>query len=177
MTDEYDLAPINNSKKNETPAGTPPGASSEVPPGFVPPKVIIEKEQEELTPEELDAAENKMAGALAYLCFIIPLVYAPKSQFARFHANQALVLQLHMAGLILLLIARSVVGAIGEHVEAVKTIHWWGSCILMPVIIGLIITFLVLAVQQALAAADQEHKKLPVIGNITLLKPLPEEKK
>lgn len=172
MADEYDLAPSHDPKKPEDSLPTPPGT----PEGFVPPKVIIEPpEQEPPSPEEIDATENHAAGALAYLCFVIPLVYAPKSAFARFHANQALVLQLHLFGLFVLMIVRSVVGIIAERVEAIKGIYGWGSCLLTPIIVLLIMALLVLAVQQALAAMDHERKKLPVIGNITLLKPLPEQ--
>lgn len=171
MADEYDLAPKDEPKKTDLP--TPPGT----PEGFVPPKVIIEPpDQEPPSPEQIDADENYMAGALAYLCFVIPLVYAPKSNFARFHANQALVLQLHMAVLFVLLVMRAIAKMIAAHVEAIDSVVGWASCIVLPIIFGLIITLLVLAVQQALAAADKEKKKLPVIGNITLLHPMEDKK-
>ena len=44
--------------------------------------------------DPLDAEKNKYFSILGYfgLLVLLPLVFAPKSKFARFHANQALVL-------------------------------------------------------------------------------------
>jgi uncharacterized membrane protein len=38
-----------------------------------------------------DAQTNKVAALLAYPLFFIPLIIAPNSKFARFHANQGLI--------------------------------------------------------------------------------------
>ena len=37
-------------------------------------------------------SNEKTMGGLAYLIFFLPLIVCPQSQYARFHANQALVL-------------------------------------------------------------------------------------
>lgn len=39
-----------------------------------------------------DAQENKGMAVLAYLIFLIPLLAAKESKFARYHTNQGLVL-------------------------------------------------------------------------------------
>lgn len=46
-----------------------------------------------------DIARNKTSAGLAYLLFFIPLIRCPSSDFARFHANQALLNQLLIVGL------------------------------------------------------------------------------
>ncbi len=38
-----------------------------------------------------DKKEAKIAGALGYICFIIPMILCEDKQFARFHCNQSLV--------------------------------------------------------------------------------------
>ena len=39
-----------------------------------------------------DIEKNKTMAGLAYLLFFLPLIVCPESQFAKFHANQALIL-------------------------------------------------------------------------------------
>ena len=41
-----------------------------------------------------DIEENKVWGILAYIIFFLPLITAPKSKFAKYHANQGLLLVL-----------------------------------------------------------------------------------
>jgi len=177
VADEYDLAPKEESKKQGDSAGEPLPAVPGAPEGFVPPKVIIEPPDEEpADPDALDAGENYVSAVLAYLCFVIPLVYTPKSRFARFHANQALILQLHVLGLMLAYTLRKIFSLVAEHFDVLNSVDWWIGCFFIPVFYGLMIAFIVIAAQQALAAMDQERKKIAVIGHFALLKPLPEEK-
>lgn len=50
-----------------------------------------------------DVERNKVISALGYIIFFIPLIAAPESPFARFHANQSLLLLiLSVAGNIIL---------------------------------------------------------------------------
>lgn len=47
------------------------------------------------TPIEFDPADveaNKTAAGLAYIAFFIPLLMAPNSQYAKFNANQSLLI-------------------------------------------------------------------------------------
>lgn len=39
-----------------------------------------------------DIEKNKIMAGLAYIIFFLPLIAAPNSKFARFHANQGLLL-------------------------------------------------------------------------------------
>lgn len=179
MSDEYDLKPIDDKPKPAVPPENAPAdaASSELPPGFVPPKVIIEPPDEEPEdPEVIDATENKGAAVLAYLCFLVPLVYAPKSNFARYHANQALILQLHMAALVFVFaLIKAVNHVLGSRIEVVGDVMGWVSCLALPAVFILLLVLLLAAAQQALSAMDLERKQIPVIGKFVLLKPLMQE--
>jgi uncharacterized membrane protein len=44
--------------------------------------------------ETQDIEQNRVIAALSYFLFFLPLVFRPRSSYARFHANQALVLWL-----------------------------------------------------------------------------------
>lgn len=43
----------------------------------------------------VDVESYKTVAALGYIFFLIPIILAPKSAFARFHANQGLLLQIY----------------------------------------------------------------------------------
>ena len=119
-----------------------------------------------------DAEQNKAMGILAYLGFLclVPIFAAKDSKFARFHANQGLVL----------LIAEVVYGIV---VAIISNILWgivWGSfsglgmygvVSAVVTILGILwIAFGVLAVLGIINAAGGKEKPLPIIGKITILK-------
>ncbi len=54
----------------------------------------------EFDPSDVEA--NKTAAGLAYILFFLPLIMAPNSQYAKFNANQALILQIGVVGLMIL---------------------------------------------------------------------------
>src|ERR1035437_3247453 len=92
--DDYDLKPPPPSEKKEPPVASRPKPGE---PGWVEPKVVVEKADEpvegEPSPFDADDVEkNKAMAILGYIFFVIPLAAAPKSKFARFHANQGLLL-------------------------------------------------------------------------------------
>ncbi len=98
-----------------------------------------------------DVEENKIYGILAYIgiLFIVPLLAAPKSPFAKFHANQGCVL--FIAGV------------------ALAVISW------IPILgwlIGFIgwIVVVVLAIMGIVNAAGGKMEKLPLIGDIEIIK-------
>jgi len=95
--------------------------------------------------------KNKVYGVLAYigLLFLVPLLAAPESKFAKFHANQ---------GLSLFLVAVAV-----NVVWIVPVIGW---------IVGFFgwIAVLVLAIMGIVNAANGKMEKLPIIGDIELIK-------
>ncbi len=109
-----------------------------------------------------DIAQNKAMGILAYfgpLCFI-PMFAAKGSKFARFHANQGLVL---LIACVAWSIAYGILNAI------ILAISW--RLYFISDIIGLVsLVFLILAVIGIINAANGKAKELPVIGKIKILK-------
>ena len=99
--------------------------------------------------DKADIEKNKIMAVLAYIIFLIPLIAAKESPFARFHTNQGLLLVI--AAVILSVIA------------AIPVIGW----IIAPVI-GIAVT--VLAVIGILNALNGKAKELPLIGKFRILK-------
>ena len=96
-----------------------------------------------------DIEKNKVMGLLAYILFFIPLLAAKDSPFARYHANQGLVLFL---------------AAILSAVILIIPILGW---IIAP-ILSIVIT--VLAVIGIINALNGKAKELPIIGKFKILK-------
>ncbi len=116
--------------------------------------------------EEFDAQDieqNKFMGILAYLSWLvlIPIFAAKNSRFARFHANQGLVLAIVE---IVWWIATAILTSIGY------AIAWWlGS--LLSTVLGLVnIIFLILLFLGIVNAANGRAKELPIIGKFRILK-------
>lgn len=104
--------------------------------------------EEFFSPEDIE--KNKTIAGLAYLIFFLPLIAAPESRYARFHANQALVLFL--------------AAVIGNIVLAIIPIIGW---ILLPIFgIGV----LVLVILGLMNGLNGKAKRLPVIGQLNLIK-------
>lgn len=100
------------------------------------------------TPEDIE--KNKTMAGLAYLLFFLPLLACPESRYARFHANQALLLLITaVAGNIILGI--------------IPVIGW----MLMP-ILGLGV--LILGIMGLINGFGGKAKQLPLIGKFTILK-------
>ncbi len=99
------------------------------------------------TPEDIE--QNKVMGLLAYILFFIPLLAAKDSPFARYHANQGLVLFLC---------------ALVSGVIFIIPILGW---IIAP-ILSIVIT--VLAVIGIINALNGKAKELPIIGKFKILK-------
>ncbi|MBQ7114042.1 MAG: hypothetical protein IJO10_07365 [Clostridia bacterium] len=93
---------------------------------------------------------NKVMGILSYLwiLWIVPIFAAKDSQFARFHANQGLVLWII-----------SIVGGIIGEIPVIGFISW---------IVG--IAYLVLTIMGIVNAVKGEMKPLPIIGGIKIIK-------
>lgn len=108
-----------------------------------------------------DIQQNKVMGILAYLSWLvlIPILAAPKSRFARYHANQGLVLFiLEIAWWIVRRILSAILYAISWRLGFISTI------------LGLVnIAFLVLAILGIVNVANGRAKELPVIGKIRIL--------
>lgn len=98
-----------------------------------------------------DIEANKIMSVLAYIIFLIPLLVAKESPYAKFHTNQGLVL-------FLAAIVVSLVGGI------IPILGWF---LILPV--GCIIVA-VLGVIGIINAFTGKAKELPIIGKIKILK-------
>lgn len=123
---------------------------------------ISEKAQELMnTPDttaEYDPADieaNKVLALLSYLgiLWLIPLLAAPNSRFAKFHTNQGLVLW----------IANLIVGVVSPILAVIPILGWIALIVLWIITLALMIIGIVNAVQG-------RAKQLPIIGKFTLLK-------
>lgn len=113
--------------------------------------------------EKADIDQNKVMAVLAYLGFLVlvPILAAPQSKFARFHANQGLVLAIsEIAWGIIYGILTAIFFAIS---------FWLGS--IVSTLLGLVwIVFAVLSIIGIVNAAGGKVKELPIIGKIRILK-------
>lgn len=103
---------------------------------------------DEMDPEDVE--KNKVMAILAYIgiLVLVPILAAKDSKFAKFHANQ---------GLVLFLLA-IVVSALAK----LKVVGW---------IFGIVdVVVVILAVVGIVYAAQGKAKELPVIGNWKILK-------
>ncbi len=111
-----------------------------------------------------DVENNKVMGILAYfgILFLIPLLAAKDSQYARFHTNQGIVL----------FIFDIVMWIISLVVNFVITFASLGILSFVGTIISNLLGLLCLAliIVGIVNACSGEPKKLPIIGNITLYK-------
>jgi uncharacterized membrane protein len=106
-------------------------------------------------PKNDDVEKNKVMAIVGYILpvlFFVPLITEAKnSPFAKFHANQQLVL----------LIAAIIVNVVGG---MIPLIGWF---IILP--LGSI-ALLVLAIMGLIGAAKGEMKKMPAIGGFEIIK-------
>ena len=99
---------------------------------------------------KMDIEQNKVMAVLAYILFFVPLLAAKDSPFARYHANQGLVL--FLCGLIC-----------GPVLSLIPVLGW----ILAPI---LSIGITVLAIIGIINVVNGKAKELPIIGKFKILK-------
>lgn len=97
-----------------------------------------------------DVEKNKTMAGLAYFLFFLPLITCPDSQFAKFHANQSLLLWITVVAVNIIL-------------GIIPIIGW----VLIP-LFG--IAFFVLGIIGLINGLNGKAKELPIIGKYTLLK-------
>ncbi len=105
-----------------------------------------------------DIQQNKVMGILAYFSWLVlvPLLAAPNSRFARFHANQGIVLAICEVGVGIVFGILGIIPFIG---------------LLFLILMSLVqICCLVMAILGIVSAANGQCKELPLIGKIKLLK-------
>lgn len=97
-----------------------------------------------------DIEKNKVMAGLSYFIFFLPLIACPESSYAKFHANQAL-----------LLLITSIVGNV--ILGIIPVVGW----MLIP-IFGLGI--LALGIMGIINGFGGNAKELPIIGKYVILK-------
>ena len=114
------------------------------------------------TPDAADVDKNKIFAVLAYLgiLVLVPLLAAKESRFARYHANQGVVLCL---AAIVCWVAAFILSFI---LAFVPFLRFLGCFIWLPVWGGI----LVLMVMGIINAAGGQCKPLPLIGQFKLIK-------
>lgn len=113
--------------------------------------------------DKKDIEANMGYAIVSYIAFlfVIPLIFSKNSKFARYHANQGLVL----------FICEIVVGVIFRIITPIFGAILPFMTITLNSILGLVnLLFIVLAVIGIVNAANGTVKELPVIGNIKIIK-------
>ncbi len=116
-----------------------------------------------------DIEQNKVMALLSYLgiLVLVPIFAAKESLFARFHANQGVVLCIALFGWI---IVDSILSAI------LRAILWrglglWGLYVTVGTVLDLVyIAFTILAIIGIINTLNGRAKELPVIGKYKILK-------
>ncbi len=124
-------------------------------------KPVENNAQTEVTPE--DVQNNKVFAILAYfgILVLVPILAAKESKFARFHANQGLVLFIaEVAWVIIYYVLLTLFGMIA------------GGLALMWIFIGSLvwIGFAVFAIIGIIYAAQGNTKPMPLFGKFKILK-------
>ena len=112
-----------------------------------------------------DAQQNKAMGILAYIgpLVLVPIFGAKESKFARFHANQGLVL-------LIANVALSILGTILGLITWVLIFGWLSWIPSLLLVWPFQIFCVVLCVLGIVAAAKGQCKELPIVGKIKILK-------
>jgi uncharacterized membrane protein len=111
------------------------------------------------TPDAADVDKNKIFGILAYLgiLWLVPLLAAKESPFARYHTNQGIILFITGMGVWICSIVLAFIPILGWLID-----------------LCLFIGMVVLWIMGIINAAKGECKPLPVIGNVfTIIKTHP----
>ncbi|MGN6369597.1 MAG: hypothetical protein ACTHN5_15165 [Phycisphaerae bacterium] len=158
---------------NATPAtpGLKPGD-----PGWVPPTPIIEKADPEPEPapevvEDPDIQKHKGVAILAYIFFVIPLVLAPHSKFARFHANQGLLVFILWCVALVGTVALTIGWRVTAHLlDSIGILQFFFGCLAHVIPVFLMFGALAVTIMGIVHAANGEKKELPLFGHVTLIK-------
>jgi uncharacterized membrane protein len=161
---DYELKP---------PAPAPPPPKT-VEPGWVPPTPVIEKADpaEAVAPEcDPDIEQHRGLAVLAYICFLVPPILAPNSRFARFHANQGLLLFITLVVVVTLVVVLHL-GAwlVGILFTNIALLDYFFSAGFHLLQVALLAGWVALMIYGIIQAANGLSKPLPAIGHWTLIK-------
>ena len=125
----------------------------------------MSEEQGNYSGYEQDVKHNKVMAILAYFIFFLPLLAAKESRFARYHANQGLIL----------LIAYFALGIVNSILNAILFAAFFSGGFGILTILGLIFTvaYLGLAALGILGivnAAKGKMSPMPLIGGFTIIR-------
>lgn len=117
------------------------------------------KENIVFDPEDIE--QNKVMAILAYIIFLIPLLVAKDSPYAKYHTNQGLVLFIaaFVGGIVLNIL---------HYILSYIIIIGWIVSILLHFLYPIFVIALVII--GIINAANGKAKPLPLIGHITILK-------
>lgn len=102
-------------------------------------------------------SNEKVFGILAYFGWLVLIpIFAGKSEFSKFHANQGIVLA----------IAETAISVVSIVLGFIPVIGWILSILLYLADVAC----LVFAIMGIVSAAQEQMKPLPVIGGIKILK-------
>ncbi len=144
----------------ETPPAQPPAEQSQQPDLMAKLQTLNDTPDTTADFDSADIEKNKLMAVLAYLSWLvlIPIFAAKDSKFARFHANQGLVLAITE-------IAWWVVSAVVSSVLSAIKLGFLASVLSLVNLV-----FLLLLVLGILNAAGGKAKELPIIGKFRILK-------
>lgn len=123
-----------------------------------------------------DIKKNKLMAVLSYFgpLVFIPIISAPKSKYARFHANQGLCL-------LILDAIYYVINTLSGFIKVTQRSSWGFTYKVTPWYVSILVLAIgvfvsVLAIIGIVNAATGKAKKLPLIGNFKILKDKEENK-
>ncbi len=189
LKDDGDMAEVHGSPGDGWGKGPRPGD-----PDFVPPAVVIESKPVAAKaaapePDSVDAApplevadaedvaKNKAMAILGYIFFPIPLLAAPQSRFARFHANQGLITMiLWFAAVIGCVVCWAGNLLVHTLLANIAILVLFFGCLLYLLQPALLMGAMAMMLLGIVNAANGELKELPVVGTWRLLKSEPDKK-
>jgi uncharacterized membrane protein len=118
-----------------------------------------------------DVEQNKMVAIAGYVFFLVPVILAPNSKFARFHANQGLLLFIMLVVVVTLVsMLEACVWLVGVVFRSISILEYFfaGSFHLLQA--GLLAVWVALLAYGIVQAAHGLRKPLPAIGHWNLIK-------
>ncbi len=133
------------------PETAPPSAAAPPPPIGLPPG------SSGVSAESMDIDQNRIFAVLAYIgiLFLVPLLAAPKSRFARYHTNQGVVL--------------FIANVIASVATVILVFVPFVGCVSGILAVALPVTSLVFMILGVVNAASGLYKPLPLIGHYELM--------
>jgi len=113
-----------------------------------------------------DVEKHKVFAMLSYvgILWLVPLLAAKESPFAKYHCNQGIVLSIGAFGLCIVL---GIVSVIVSFIPIINIIGWCFSCVLWPLIMLAILAYAIMGIVNAL---NGKMKPLPMFPVVTWVK-------